>query len=180
MYRVLTPGIEAYYIREEIVTRNFVQYVPGEFEQADDAGMAAIAAYEAGQMEGLQKNAEDIQSLYRSILKTGWISFVTEREAAAKTERQAALDAKANVALRSDFDTAAALYSRADASFRAENYDDAALFYGQAEFQFANAAKDALEKRRVAETAIKAAEEKMIESDENARRAELVIEGGAL
>jgi hypothetical protein len=180
MYRVLKTGAGVYRIREEIVTRNFIQYVSDEFEQADAAGTVAIASYEAGQMEGLQKNVEDIQSLYGSILKAGWISFVTEQEAGARAERQAALDAKANVAVRSEFDAAAALYNQADASFKAENYDDAALFYGQAEFQFANAAKNALEKRQAAETAIRAAEEKMIESDENARRAELVIEGGAL
>jgi hypothetical protein len=180
MYHALKAGVDAYHIRQEILTRNFVQYDPYNFEQADDAGIAAIAAYEAEQMEGLQKNAEDIQSLYNLVLKTGWISFAAERGAVAGEQRQAALDAKANVAVRSDFDAAAAFYNRADASFKTENYNDAAEFYVQAEFQFAGAVKSAIEKRQAAEAAIRTAEEKMIESDENARKAELVIEGGAL
>jgi hypothetical protein len=180
MYQALKAGVDAYHIRQEILTRNFVQYDPYNFEQADDAGIAAIADYEAEQVEGLQKNAEDIQLLYNLVLKTGWISFAAERGAAAGEERQAALDVKANVAVRSDFDAAAAFYNRADASFKAENYSDAAEFYVQAEFQFAGAVKNTIEKRQVAEAAIRAAEEKMVESDENARKAELVIEGGAL
>jgi hypothetical protein len=180
MYRLLKTGVEAYLIRQEIVTRDFVQYDPGNFDKADEAGVAAIAAYEAERTEGLQDSAESIKSLYGRILKTGWISFVTERAAAAGAERQAALDAKANVAVRNDFNAAAELYNRADVSFKAENYNEAAGLYAQAEFQFANSARNAAEKRRAAETAIRLAEEKMVESDENARNAELIIEGGAL
>ncbi|MDR3166885.1 MAG: hypothetical protein LBT93_02990 [Treponema sp.] len=180
MYRLLKTGAAAYHIRQEIVRRDFIPYDPHNFDKADEAGLAAIAAYEAGQTAGLQDKAKDIQSLYALVLKTGWISFATERGAAASAERQAALDAKANVAVRKDFDAAAVLYNQAEGFFKAENYIEAAGLYVQAEYQFADTVKNAIEKRRAAETAIKLAEEKMVESDENARKAELIIEGGAL
>jgi hypothetical protein len=38
--------------------------------------------------------------------------------------------------------------------------------------------RTAVEKRRIAEEAIRAAEEKMIESDETAKKAEIILEGG--
>jgi hypothetical protein len=177
-YQVLKLGVEAYNVRQEIVSRNFIPYDPGNFDKADEAGLAAIAAYEAENMDGLQDAAGKVLSQYNLVLKTGWISFATERGAAAGTERQAALDVKANVAVRGDFDAAAAVYNRAGTSFNTEKYDEAAGLYAQSEILFAQAGRSASEKRRIAEAAIRNAEEKMIESDENARNAELIIEGG--
>jgi hypothetical protein len=178
MYRLLKTGTAAYHIREEIVRQDFIPYDPRNFEKADTSGLAAIAAYEEGRTEGLQGEAENIQSLYALVLKTGWISFAAERGAAAASERQAALDVKANVATRKDFDAASVVYNQAEGLFKKENYPEAAGLYVQAEYQFANTAKNAEEKRRAAEIAIKLAEEKMVESDEKAQQAELEIEGG--
>jgi hypothetical protein len=177
-YQVLKGGVEAYKIRQEIVNRDFIPYDPDNFDKADQDGLAGIAAYEAENMDGLQDAAEKIFSRYDMVLKTGWISYAAERGAAAGVERQAALDAKANVAVRNDFNAASTLYSRAGTSFNTAKYDEAAGLYAQSEVLFAQAGRNASDKRRAAEAAIRSAEEKMIESDENARNAELIIEGG--
>jgi hypothetical protein len=177
-YQVLKRGVEAYNIRQEIADRGFIPYDPDNFDKADQDGLAAIAAYEAENMDGLQDAAERIFSRYDLVLKTGWISYAAERGAAAGVERQAALDVKANVAVRSDFDAASIIYNRAGTSFNTAKYDEAAGLYTQSEVLFAQAGRNASDKRRAAEAAIRSAEEKMIESDENARNAELIIEGG--
>jgi hypothetical protein len=180
MYQLLKEGAEVYRIRQEIIARDFIKYDPGNFDKTEKAAIAAIAAYEEANLERIRENAGEIRQQYGSILHRGWVSFATERGAAAGKERQAALDVKAHVAVRKEFDAGEAIFNQGNAFFKAEKYDNAADFYRQSEALFAQAGKNTLEKRQAAEAAIKVAEEKMVESDENARNAELILEGGAL
>jgi hypothetical protein len=180
MYRILEEGVGAYRVRQEIAARDFIKYDRSNFDKAEKAAAAAVAAYEGADTAWIWDNAERIRRQYDAVLHTGWVSFAAERRAAAGTKRREALDAKANVAVRKEFDAAEAVFNRANASLAAEKYDEAADFYYQSEPLFSAAGKNAIEKRRAAAAAIKAAEEKMVESGENARNAELILEGGAL
>jgi hypothetical protein len=177
-YRGMKTGADAWLVRTEISDRGFSRYDPDNFDKADAAGLAAIDSYEAGNLQQASDEAEEAKLRYNLVLKTGWISFAGEKKDAAGEERQRALDLKANIAVRADFNAAAQIFGQAETSLKAERFEEAAGLYTQSEAGFVNSSRLAEEKRVIAEEAIRAAEEKMIESDENAQKAELILEGG--
>jgi hypothetical protein len=179
-YQTLKTGADAYITRREIVQRDFIAYDPDNFDKADAIGLAAVDSYSAGNIEQARNQAEEAELRYNLVLHTGWASYAADRGASAGAERQKALDLKANVAVREEFNAAADIYNRAAASLNAEKYEEAAVLYTQSEARFVVISQTAAEKRREAENAIKEAEQKMIESDETAKRAEIIIEGGSL
>jgi hypothetical protein len=178
-YQTLKAGAGAYLVREEIVDLEFIPYDPENFDKADAVGQAAIDNYDLGNFEAARDEADEAHLRYNLALETGWLSYAAEKGASAGVERQNALDLKANVAVRDLFNEAETLYNQAAASLRAENYKDAAVLYTDSEARFIVSGQAAEEKRRLAEDAIKEAEEKVAESDETARKAEVFIEGGA-
>jgi hypothetical protein len=177
-YRALKTGGEAYNKRQEIVDRDFISYDPDNFNKADESGLAAMDSYTAENIEAAREQAEEAGLRYNLVLNTAWAAHVAERRLAAGTERQKALDLKANVAVKAEFDAASAIYNQAEASVQAENYTEAVSLYDQSEARFIAVGRTAEEKRREAEQAIREAEEKILESEENAKKAELILEGG--
>jgi hypothetical protein len=178
MYQALKTGADAYLARQDIVRRGFVAVDPENFAKADEIAAAAASDYTAGNITQARDEIEEASLRYNLVLKAGWLSFATERADAAAAERQKALDLKANVAVREDFNAASDVYDRGQSAFESEKYDDATVLYTDAASRFVVVAETAAEKRRIAEEAIREAEEKISESDENARQAELILEGG--
>jgi hypothetical protein len=181
-FRLLRIGAETYAVWREIEDYGFRKYDPGNYDAATASALAAIDGYDALSGGGedpkaVLRQAEEAQKGYNTVLGTGWKTYSAERQAAAGAERQIALDFKANVAVKDEYEAAQTLYDRAGTSFRAERYPEAAELYFQAEFLFASAAGTAAEKRRIAEEAIREAETKAAASDETARKAEAVLEG---
>jgi hypothetical protein len=177
-YGALKTGASAYTLRQEIEVRNFAPYDARNFELAEESSARAVNAYDSGDIAIAQGNAEEALRLYTLVLNTGWESYTAERRAAAGKERQAALDLKANVAVKNEYDTANGLYNQAEAALRRRNFSEAVDFYIRSESQFSDVSKIAAEKRSLAEDAIRTAEEKVSQSDETARDAELILEGG--
>ncbi|GHV70048.1 hypothetical protein AGMMS49928_15980 [Spirochaetia bacterium] len=179
LYKVLKTGAEAYETRLEIEERNLYQYDPDNLDRADDTGDKALAAYQKENVEEAGYLIEETAALYTQILKNGMKALAADQKQLAAEERQAALEVKANVAVRQDFAAADGIYNRAEQSFRSENFDLAVDFYEDARVSFIKTRQDALQKRQLAEDAIKNAESKISESDEVAKNAELTLEGGA-
>jgi hypothetical protein len=177
-YGALKTGAAAYRVRQEVETQGFVSYDPHNFELADESISRAVSAYDSGDINIAASNAEEALLRYNLVINTGWESYAAERKAAADKERQAALALKANVAVKSEFDTANGIYGRADTALQGKKFSEAVDLYLQSEFQFAGICIIAAEKRRLAEEAIKTAEEKVVQSDETARDAEIILEGG--
>jgi hypothetical protein len=179
MYGVLKTGTDAYKVRQEIIDRDFVKYDPQNIGIADELAVSGIAGYEAGDIDAAQNKADEALVRYNLALRTGKESFAAEKAAAAAGERQKALNLKANVAVRQDFEAATSTYNRAANSFRAQNFDAAAALYEESQVMYEVVNLVAEEKRRIAEEALRNAEEKMTESDTTAKNAELILEGGA-
>jgi hypothetical protein len=177
-YQTLKTGAAAYNARQEIVDQDFISYDPDNFNRADESGLAAVDSYNAGNIETALTQAEEAGLRYNLVLNTAWAAHVAERRLAADAERQKALSLKANVAVKTDFDAAVAIYNRAEYSTQAENYTEAVHLYSQSEAQFIAVGRTAEEKRREAEQAIREAEQKILESEENAKKAESILEGG--
>ncbi|MDR3146458.1 MAG: hypothetical protein LBU21_09280, partial [Treponema sp.] len=178
MYRILKTGAEAYHTRLEIEDWGFDRYDADTYARADAASLEAMNAYDSSAVDDALINAEQALLLYETVLSTGWERYTGERRAAAGAERQAALDLKADVAVKGDFSAAQELYNRAETLFRAASYAEASELYSGAEGRFTAVRGIAAEKRRLAEEAIRRAEEKALASDEAARNAETILEGG--
>jgi hypothetical protein len=178
MYGALKTGTDAYKVRQEIIDRNFVHYDPYNIGIADEIAVSGIADYEAEDIQAAQDKADEALFRYNLALRTGKESFAAEKAAAAAAERQKALDLKANVAVRQDFEAASSIYNRANNSFRAQNFDAAAELYEESRAMYEVISIVAMEKRRTAEEALRDAEKKMTESDTTAKNAELILEGG--
>jgi hypothetical protein len=179
MYSALETGVNAAKIRLEIEERGFTRYDPSAIAAADTLGLSALDDYDSGNIASARSKAADVRSQYSQSLLKGKEAYASDTGAAAAAERQRALDVKANVAVRQDYDAANAIYNRGVSSFRGKNYDEAASLYIESRSLFENTARIAREKRRLAEDALRAAELKMSESGEIAGNAEIILEGGA-
>jgi hypothetical protein len=178
-YRALKTGAGAYQVRKDVLYRDFSGFDADNFSRADEALVAGADAYEAGNIESALSSAEESNLRYNLVLKAGWASYAAQLQALARRERQNALDAKANVAVRDDFSGVERTFTQAESSFTSEEYEAAAGLYVRSEAGFVAVAQAAEEKRRIAEAALRAAEEKLVESESVARSGEEILEGGA-
>ena len=179
MYQILTNAYDAFLVRNEIEEREFISYDPDNFERADEILDSAMRDYEAENYTAAYENTKEALNRYNLVLSAGWAAHAERYAAQAAAARQAALDVKADVAVRVLFSEADTIYKNATSAFDAEKYGDAAKQFYTSEGMFVNAKESTLEKRGIAEQTIDEANRKIEESDETARLAELVIEGGA-
>ena len=178
MYTALKAGLDAYKLREEITERGFEPYDPVNIELADNTLYSAADDYTAKNYSLALNKAEDALQRYDQALKTAWQSYAAERRSSASAERQKALDLRANVAVRQEFSSADSIYTRANTAFQGRRYEEAAGFYIECEPLFAEASRLTLEKRQAAQEALDRADQRIMESDENAKNVELIVEGG--
>lgn len=177
-YIILKTGLDAYAVQQEIDRRDFAKYDGGNYSLAQQKLKAAQAAYEAGDVNAAQNNAEEALLRFRLALNKGREMNASGRGEAASAERQAAQDLKANVAVKSDFERAQAVYAEAEQAFKAEKYDDAADLFAQAESLFADAKNVAAEKRARALEAMQNAQQQISATEDAAKKADAVLEGG--
>jgi hypothetical protein len=83
------------------------------------------------------------------------------------------------VAVKKEFDDADALYIRGNAAFEGDDFPGSAECFSQSIPLFITAAKNAEVKRAAAEEDIRTAETRVSQSEETAREAEMILQGGA-
>lgn len=178
-YIILKTGLDAYAVQQEIDRRDFAKYDAGNYSLAQQKLQAAQETYDAGDINASQNNAEEALLRFRLALNKGREMNASGRGEAASAERQAAQDLKANVAVKSDFERAQAVYAEAEQAFKAEKYDDAADLFAQAESLFADVKNVAAEKRARALEAMQNAQQKITATEDAAKKADAVLEGGS-
>jgi hypothetical protein len=176
-YQVLTTAAGIYEIWDEIDVFDLGKYDPVNYAQAEAAASQAVADYDSGNTAKAKIGADEALNRLNMVRSAGWEGFAGDRRKAAGAERQAALDVKANVAVRNEFNAALAVYNQGEGAFNSRRHRDAVQYYNQSESMFILTRNSALEKRRVAEEAIRLAEEKTAESDAAAQNAEKIIGG---
>ncbi|MCL2269701.1 MAG: hypothetical protein FWC24_00005, partial [Treponema sp.] len=179
MYRILTSAYNAWLVRAEIMEREFDVYDPDNFDSAGDILSEAMDAYKAGNFAFAQQNADESLQRYNLVLSNGWIAYAELRFLMADAERQAALDIKANIAVKDSFNEGEVVYEAGMGSFDSKKYEEAARFFINSEALFAIASTSAAEKRRRAAETMREADRKITESDEALRQAEIILEGEA-
>jgi hypothetical protein len=178
-YRALILGVRSYQLGEEIEERGFADFDPENYGLAEEALDNGIAAYDGGDTATALAQAEEAFLRYSLVMNEGWLGYAGGLKLSAETERRNALEAKANMAVRKDFDTADGLYTRGTAAYNAKDYAASAEYFSQAIPLLSNAVKIAEQKRVIAEDAIQTAETRISQSEETAREAETVLQGGA-
>jgi hypothetical protein len=179
LYQAMTDIYNAWLVREEIELRDFQSYDQANFDTADEVLNKAIEAYRQDDFAAAKENADEASQRYNLILSTAWATYAELCSSKAKTERQAAVDIKANVAMRELFTEADSNYKTAEDTYAAKNYEEAASQYIISEALFIRANESAAEKRQKAEGLIKQANEKIEESEGIAKQGEITIKGGA-
>lgn len=177
-YEALKIGADAVAVKSEIDRRNFARFDSGNYALAGTKLGQAMASYDGGDIPAARSAVDESLQRYNLALGKGRELNAGERSSAAGERRRAALDLKANVAVRSDFDAAAAVMTRADTAFKAGRFDEAADLYGDAESQFAAVRDVAAEKRRIAEEAMERARRRIAETEQAAKEADSILQGG--
>jgi len=178
MYQVLKLGLDAYDVRMAIADRNFEDYDPQNVELADDTLRDAALDYSANDLAGAKDKVNTAMLLYNQAMATAWESYAADKGAEAASDRQTALDMRANVAVRPEYNAAQDVYNRANSAFQEQKFDEAARGFEDSVRRFGMVIAETRIKRTAAEEALERANQKMAESDEKARNAEIILEGG--
>jgi hypothetical protein len=178
-YHALSLGAKARRLEKEIQERGFEDYDPSNYSRAKESIDAADAAYDEGDAEAALAQAEDALFNYTIVMDKSWVGYAEDLRSSAEAERRNAMQFKANVAVKRDFDQADGLYTRGTTAYDAKDYAASAEYFSQAIPLFSNAVKIAEQKRVVAEDAIQTAETRISQSEQTAREAETLLEGGA-
>ena len=163
MFSALKTARDAYDLREEILERAEGLF-PNYLSQADDIALDAIDKWLAEDYLGAKETAG-----------TAWIMYLV---LGASTERQTAIDLKANTAVRQEFYSAEAIFNQANAAYSGQRYEEAATLYEECLLIFRMTSQMVLDRQRAAGEAIRRADQKAAESDEAARNAEAILQGG--
>ncbi|MDR2314595.1 MAG: hypothetical protein LBE02_08695 [Spirochaetaceae bacterium] len=177
-YQILETIAMAHAKQEEADANDFFSRDPDNYMLAADAGNSAVEYYDAGDLGNARNSADEALARFNQVVRNGWVSMVEEKASVAKEWRDASLSAKADVAVRADYDAAEQVYRQAHVALRADEYTSAAELFEQSGQLFMAALDSALGKREVAEKAIREAEQKLEESEAKAQSAEAIIGGG--
>jgi hypothetical protein len=174
-YVVLKTVADAYALKQEADVYDFITYDPENYEAGADAGNNAVDLLDQGSLADAKESAGEAVNRFSLVLENGWIGYTNERSATAQSWRQAALEAKADVAVRSEYQNADNTYSQAYVALRAGEFQKAADLFERSGVLFRQSRDAAVEKRVRAEEAIRLAEQKVSESELKAQSAQDVI-----
>ncbi len=197
IYGALSTAGEAYDARMRIqsfidtasdngsyLARMGIQYVnyssyEAALNAADEDAYRAIDQYDRGDAASAEVSAKEALQGYNRLLNDVWTNVSTIAANTAGEARRSAVNAKAPVAAKQEYDSAAVIYSRGGEFRSVGDYESASEYYYESISLFNNAAEISEIKRQQALAAIAEAERKIAESEHTAEEAEIRIEGGA-
>jgi len=168
-----------YLTRQSIVDLDFVKFDAANFTTADEIALSAIADFDSGNIAAAKEKALDAQNRYMMIMDNAWPAYATETRNEAVSERQHAIEERANIAARSTFNDAEAFLAEAQRLYTLREYELASHAFTNAQALFTISIEETIERRRVAEDTIRQAEAIIERSSGTAREAERIIEGGS-
>ena len=176
-YKILETLALAHGMQMEADENNFFTLDPDTYMLAAEAGNNSVDLYDEGKLVNSQTQADAALAGFKQVLKGGWAGSAESRASTARDQRSAAQDVKADVAARSDFSAADSVYNQAHVALRAENYAEAAKLFDESGRLFGIAHDKALEKRTIAEEALRRSQQKLAESEVLAQNADDIIGG---
>ena len=174
MYETLKLAYNIQAARQAIVDGGLEKENPDTFNMADETFGNAVDAYKAGNIPEAHKLAENALTQYNLILHGSLPEYARHHSTLAHSKRQAALEAKADVAVAEMFTGADSVYRNAIDLLESQDYEEAANGFINAETMYTEAAAAALDKRRIAAEAIREAEEEIEKVRQNAENTEFI------
>jgi hypothetical protein len=126
--------------RDEIERRGYAEYDTSNWNLAEQK-LASASELIDSDAAAARSAADEAVLRYRLVMQNALLYYAGERKNFSDSERERAMDIKADVAAREQFEDAVALYESAQAYEDAEDYESAAELYDQAADGF-NAAHD--------------------------------------
>jgi hypothetical protein len=170
-YRILKTIAGAHNLKQEADKRNFFQYDEENYQEGLNAGNSAVDFFDQGALAQAGESAGESVLRFTDVLLNGWKAYAEEKGGEAQEWRQAALDVRANVAVRDVYREADKVYERAYVDMRAGEHRTAADLFDQSKVLFRRSRDAAVDKRTKAEEALRQAEQKVSQSGENAKNA---------
>ena len=177
-YRVMALGLEAYGIRVDIENRDLYRFDRSGIDAADQIILSAVNDFDNNDFASAEEKFNDANARYNRSLLLAREGQAGEFGNLATAERARALEARANVAVRAEYEAANTLFIQGAQAIQRRDFEQAANLYVRSRDMFIAVTLEALQRRRLADEAIHEAERRIAESDATAHRAELVI-GGA-
>jgi len=153
MFQVLETGFAAWQTRREIVLMGFSDTAK-DLERADEIMGDAVRAYNDGNLSLAMENALEARSRYSLVVSSGWAGVAERRASTAEAERLAAVEMRANVAVKGIFEQADLVYVTAIDLLRREHYMEAAVQFDKATSLYTIAISSTRQLRNVAANAI--------------------------
>lgn len=169
-YGLLETEAACHGLRTEIATYNLSTYDPDTFAAAEQGMQRALSAYTAKDIPAAQSAATEALSQYQLVAATGWEALALERRQRANAERTKALDIKANIAMKNDYEAANGVYSQGDSALSDRDFKRAVECFTPAETMFTVVYKTTTEKRQTAAKTIQAAEKQIVESGDRTKK----------
>jgi hypothetical protein len=171
MYNILKTAFNVRLIRQDIIASGLENYDSENFDSGDTALSDAMDAYTAKDLAGTQAKVDEALQKYNLVLRAGRTAYAEFHSSLAESERQAALEAKADIAVKNMFEEADSVHKNSNDLLQAKNYEEAARGFIRAESLYIAASTATSEKRRTADAAIKNARAKIEETIKTARQA---------
>jgi hypothetical protein len=174
-YEALKTIADAYALKTEADAHEFFSYDPENYDAGLDAGNTAVDFLLEGSLADANASAAEALNRFTLVLENGWVGYTNERSVAAQSWRQSALEEKANVAVRNEYQNADNAYNQAHVALRAGKFQEAADLFEKSGILFKQSRDAAVEKRVKAEEAIRQAEQKVSESEVKAKNAQELV-----
>jgi nucleoid-associated protein YgaU len=157
LYEAFQNAAKAQAAWNELQQQNLTGYDTESIKAGDNAASGAFGLWtqckgnpDAEQSLKLLNLAKGANTAYTTALANGWKSYATEQRTIAAKARQTALDNKADVFCKTDFDTSDAVFNTAETAFKKSNFAGSVPPYIKAAAQYNSLAKLAAEKAAVA------------------------------
>ncbi|GHU38531.1 hypothetical protein FACS1894190_00260 [Spirochaetia bacterium] len=164
--------------RDEIIENEFTEHDPESYAKANEALERAEQAVAAGGDDFPPSVKDDsvlAYTTYIEVLDAAWVEKLEPVRNDAEEAQQLALKAKADVAVKDSYNLAAEIYNNGNASYKNREWKESFEFFTSSKPQFEDAAKIALEKKQLADAALKRAENKIAESEKIAGEVEEIL-----
>jgi predicted small lipoprotein YifL len=174
---VETQGL-CYTLKAEIQEYNLQSYGPEDFAQGEENLGKAAASYNEKALPAAKDAADKALAGYQTVAARGWEALASDEADKAKSEQDKALDIKADVELKDDYDAALASFSQGEEARGNREFKQAFQNFSQAETRFTEVYEAAARKRSAADMLIQQADKKVGESAQKAKDVQSQIRGG--
>jgi hypothetical protein len=164
--------------REEAVAAGAAELLPELLDTADTHAAEALRLYDAADYYAFARKSAEALAQYQQAADAGWEALAEKQRQQARALREEALNLKAPIAMPGAYQEADLVYTEGERAMSAKDFKQALEMFTQSAGQFVIVRDETAKKRQTAEKAIQTAQDKILDSDKQAKSAQ-AKRGGA-